>query len=57
MKKLSIIILALCMLVCSCARQSDLNAVVDRVDYLTEMKLQKHPFMEKGIEARAGIEY
>ena len=32
-------------------------AVVDRVDYLTEMKLQKHPFMEKGIEARAGIEY
>ena len=36
MKKLSIIILALCMLVCSCAKQSDLNAVVDRVDQLED---------------------
>lgn len=32
-------------------------AVVERVDYLTEMKLQKHPYVESGIEARAGIEY
>lgn len=31
--------------------------VVDRADYVSEMKLQKHPYMSDGIEARAGIEY
>lgn len=31
-------------------------ALLDRADYVTEMKMVKHPF-EKGVSAREGIEY
>ncbi len=30
--------------------------IIDLADYITEMRLQKHPF-EKGVPAREGIEY
>lgn len=32
------------------------QALLDRADYVTEMKMVKHPF-EKGVPAREGIEY
>lgn len=32
------------------------QALQDRADYVTEMKMRKHPF-EKGVSAREGIEY
>ena len=31
-------------------------ALAERADYLTEMKLVKHPF-QQGVSAREGIEY
>ena len=31
-------------------------ALIERADYITEMKLVRHPF-EKGVQARKGIEY
>ncbi len=32
------------------------NYILDKADYITEMKAIKHPF-EKGVPAREGIEY
>jgi len=32
------------------------QAIIDAADYVTEMKLVKHPF-EKGIQARPGVDY
>ena len=33
------------------------QALIDKADLVTEMKLIKHPFREQGIKAQAGIEY
>jgi len=33
------------------------QALIDRADLVTEMKLVKHPFHEQGVKAQAGIEY
>ena len=33
------------------------QALIDRADLVTEMKLTKHPFHEQGVKAQAGIEY
>lgn len=33
------------------------QALIDRADLVTEMKLIKHPFREQGIKAQAGIEF
>ncbi len=33
------------------------KSILDLADYITEMKKIKHPFEEKSIEARKGIEY
>lgn len=37
--------------------RSPLPSLIERADYLIEMSLKKHPFVDQGIEARAGIEY
>jgi cob(I)alamin adenosyltransferase len=33
------------------------NALLDRADLVTEMKLVKHPFREQGVKAQPGIEF
>lgn len=33
------------------------QALIDRADLVTEMKLIKHPFREQGIKAQAGVEF
>ncbi|HEY9737357.1 MAG TPA: cob(I)yrinic acid a,c-diamide adenosyltransferase, partial [Trichocoleus sp.] len=33
------------------------QALIDRADLVTEMKLVKHPFREQGVKAQPGIEF
>ena len=33
------------------------EALLERADLVTEMKLRRHPFREQGVKAQAGIEY
>ena len=38
-------------------REGELKALLDKADYISEMRCVRHPYDTKGVGARKGIEY